>query len=419
LKELSILKLFTEKKDTFEQYGVYLRKMDNLDGSISILLRCIQEYYDKYVDHTYIGQDELWSFYDYMYPNNKERQMHLELINRMYKLEVSTDIMTDLLEQATERYYASQVVGKLLPVLEGQKFDVLPYIQTEIDEFIGLMKNPPKDSLALDPCTMSPAELIVGRANLVGAPWHLETLNAVLGPATMGTLGVVFAFVDGGKTSFTLSAMKSFAEYYADTGEVLAYCINEESAQRISERSLSAFTGKSRVELEALYPEGHAELLEEANELIGGMGWHRLKIVDGIEHLANVKKVLEDWNPRVMIIDQGSKVATDFNAKDIKETRLLYGTYRRFAREYDCAIICVEQAVGDAEDRQWINLSDIYGSRVAIQGELDYAIGIGKKLEKGRENFRYINVSKNKLKDGITTSFTTYFDKERCIWRPV
>jgi hypothetical protein len=88
--------------------------------------------------------------------------------------------------------------------------------------------------------------------------------------------------------------------------------------------------------------------------------------------------------------------------------------------EYNCGICAVGQAVGAADNKQWITLADIYESRVAIQGELDYAIGIGKLIEQqGRENFRYINISKNKLKDGMTSKFTTYFDKERCVWRPV
>jgi hypothetical protein len=409
---LSILKLFTEQRALAEQYGVFLRRDDG-DAGISVLARCVQEYYSKYPDHNFIGEDEFVAFYNLLYPNNRERNLHVELISRLYKLDVSTDIMTDLLEQDMEFHHSKIIVNKLLPVLEGKKYDVLPYIQKDLDEFINRMKNPPK-STALEPITLLPSELVANKANLEGASWNLETMTSILGPLTLGTLGLVFAYVDGGKTSFALSCLKSFADYYKDTSETLVYACNEESGIRVSERLTSAFTGKSYWELAQQY-EGR---MDKLNEELAEMGWHRIKIVDGINHITQVRRVLDEWGPVCMFIDQGTKVATDFNTDGIKETRLLYNAFRDFGNEYNCAITAVEQAVGDAEDKQWLTLADIYGSRVAIQGELDYAIGIGKKLEKGRENFRYINISKNKLLDGVTSAFTTYFDKERCVWRP-
>lgn len=414
MKELSILKLFTESRETQEQYGVYLRRMENLDASILLLAKLIQEYYDKYGEHNYIGEDEFKSFYDFIYPNNREKNMHMELIARMYKLEVSTDIMTDLLEQSMERYHAQIMVGKLLPVLEGQKFGVLEHLQNDMDNFVSMMKNPPK-SQSLQAIDMLPSELVEGKVNLVGAPWHLETLNSVLGPLTPSTLGVIFAYVDGGKTSFSLAALRSFAEYYKDSKETLVYACNEESGIRVSERLTSAFTGKSYWELHNQY-EGK---MDQLNDELAEVGWHRVKIIDGVSHIKQIRRILDEWGPVALFIDQGTKVSTDYKSDGVKETRLLYNEYRDLMNEYKCAGFAVEQAVGDAENKQWITLADIYGSRVAIQGELDWAIGIGKLIEqKGRENFRYINVSKNKLKDGVTTSFTTFFDKERCVWRP-
>jgi hypothetical protein len=412
LKELSILKLFTENREQAEQYGVYLRNTENLEPSIALLNKCIQEYYNKYPEHNYIGEDEFHSFYDYLYPNNRERNLHLELINRMYALDVSTDIMTDLLEQSMEKYHASVIVSKLIPVLEGRTYDVLPYIQSDLDKFVNLMKNPPK-SLALEPITMLPSELVENKATLEGAPWHLETLTSILGPLTLGTLGVIFAYVDGGKTSFALSALKHFARYYKDTKETLVYACNEESGIRVSERLTSAFTGKSYVELYDQY-RGRQDSL---NEELAEQGWHRIKVIDGIKHVSQIKRILDEWGPVCMFIDQGTKVATDSKAEGVGEVRYLYNSFRDLGNEYNCAMVAVEQAIGDAENKQWITLADIYGSRVAIQGELDYAIGIGKKLEKGREDFRYVNISKNKLKDGITSAFTTFFDKPRCVFR--
>jgi hypothetical protein len=90
------------------------------------------------------------------------------------------------------------------------------------------------------------------------------------------------------------------------------------------------------------------------------------------------------------------------------------------AEQFNTAIITVEQGVGEAINREWLRLTDIYNSRVGLQGELDYAVGIGRKVDKpSQENIRFFHVSKNKLFDGATIKFHTYFDKERCLWKTV
>lgn len=415
MKELAVLKLFTEKRKMFEQYNSYMRKMDNLDRAISILLRTIQKYYDQYPEHSYIGSDELWAFYEAQNPNSKERQMHLELINKMYDLDVSTDMMETLLEQIMERYHASQILSKLLPVIEGHKFGVLPNIQADVDNFVTEMKNPPKSKMALEPCTLSASELVYGRLDFVGAPWPIETLNAIIGNAQPQTLGVVFAFVDGGKTSFMLSSCASFCKYFNGTDQMVVYAANEEPKKRLSERAVSAFTGLSFPEIKAKYPKDEDGGNEELDQLLIEESRGYLRILDGVHHLSIVKKILEEWRPAVLMVDQGSKVKTDLNLKEIQAVRELYGTYRRYAEEYNCAIVCVEQAISDGEFKQWLTLSDIYGSRVAIQGELDWALGIGKVEEKS--NKRFFNVCKNKLKDGEKSKFVVRFDEDRCRWR--
>lgn len=412
--ELNILKLFVEKRELFDKYSGYLKRMENLNVDINLLHRTIQEYYDKYPEHTYIGEEELTTFYDLIHPQNRKRGDHKELIRRIYAAEVSTDIMTDLVEQLIEQQFADQIIAKLIPVMQGDASNVLHSIQNELDKYKSALRNPPKDTAFLEACTELPYDLIMGKMNMEGAPWHLETLTSILGPLQAGTLGVIYAFVDGGKTSFGLSAARSFAEYYRDTSEKIVYAGNEEPKHRLSQRLVSAFLGKSYIEIAKSMTEA------EINNKTAELGWSRVHVVDGAKHIRAIVRLLDEWRPVCLFIDQGTKVDPGQRAEGVAATRLLYNAYRDLAREYECAIICLEQAIGDAENKQWLDLSDIYGSRVAIQGELDYGIGIGKLAnQQGRENFRYIRINKNKLKDGVTTAFTTYFDKERCIWKAV
>jgi len=128
-----------------------------------------------------------------------------------------------------------------------------------------------------------------------------------------------------------------------------------------------------------------------------------------------------------LFIDQGTKVHLEggsgrslVDSSEVSQLQFLFNFYREAAKEHDTAIVILAQATGEAENKRWLKLSDMYGSRVSIQGELDYAIGIGRIVDDPtKENMRFIHVSKNKLMDGSPCKFSTHFIKEKCEWREV
>jgi len=413
MKMTHVLKLFAESRDVFEKKHRLFTTLPNMQKEIKLLLTLIQKYYEAYPNHSYIGPTELKTYYDHEYPNSRDATLYKELIDSVAEGEVSTSMMNDIMEQGVEMAYAQAIVTKLIPVMKGDKFGVLSAMKDEIDTFNAHLKNPPKDTNSLTPCTMSPKELLHTALNPIGPRWLVETLNMVIGPAQLQTLGCIFGFVESGKTSFMLSNLVSMAYYYRESGEMVCFLGNEEASRRVNERLLTAFLNKSKAELKS-----DTEL--DVDSAVGELGFNRIKVFDQILHINQVRKCLDDWGPKILIVDQGSKVQHDIRCRDTDTIRVLYNCYRDLAVEYNCAIITIEQGVGEAENRQWLKLSDIYNSRVGLQGELDYAIGIGKIIEqKGRENLRYFHVSKNKLFNGDRTRFGMHFDHERCLWRPV
>ena len=410
---LHIIKLFAEKKGVFEKNHHLFSTLPNLDKEIKLLINLMQKYYEQYPEHKYIGPVEFQNFYDLQYPNSRDRDTYHELISMSHEAQVSTSIMSDIMEQGVEMAYAQDIVAKLVPVMKGDKFGVLSSIKDQIEAFHQHLKNPPKDQTRLEPSTLSPTELVFSSLHPEGAPWLVETLNMIIGPVQLKTLGTIFGFVESGKTSFVLANLVAIAYHYRETGEMICYLGNEEASRRIHERLLTAFLGKSKQELKE---NPNINVDNEAGE----MGFHRIKVFDQIKHIKQIRKCLDEWGPKVIVIDQGAKVAHDVKGKEQDGIRILYNIYRDMAVEYNCAIITIEQGVGEAENRQWLRLSDIYNSRVGLQGELDYAVGIGKIIEqKGRENLRYFHVSKNKLFNGDNAKFAMYFDKEKCLFRPL
>jgi hypothetical protein len=416
MQELGILKLFAENREEHDRYNTFFRQIQNLDRNIKTLSKLIDEYYKKYPDHNYIAVDELKSFYDYCHAQNKDRAFHLSLIERMSNLDVSRDIMEDLVEQSMEKYWSGVIVASLMPVMEGQQHGVLPEMQHYIDSFVRSMKHPPKARNDIQPFEYDIAEVIGSKVEMEGAEWHIPQVTTALGPLTKGSFGLIFAYVDGGKTSFSLAALRSFADYYKETDQKLVYACNEEAAKRVSERLTQAFHGKSYWEIHEQYSNDWSA----AQDAILEMGMKNIEIIDSVTHMDQIHRILDEYGPEILFIDQGTKVLTDYRAEGVKATRLLYNHYRDLGVEYDTAVVAVEQAIGAAANKQWLELSDVYESRVAIQGELDYALGIGQIIEQpGREKFRYINVCKNKLKDGVKPRITVFFDNERCVWRPI
>jgi hypothetical protein len=297
--------------------------------------------------------------------------------------------------------------------MKGDKFGVLSAIKEDVESFHAHLRHPPRETNIIESSTLSPSELIHSALNPIGAPWAVETLNLILGPAQLKTLGTFFGYVESGKTSYVLAQLRAMAYYYREKADMICFMGNEEASRRVHERLLTTFLSKSKAELKQ-------DPDFDADEAVAEMGFNRIKVFDQIGHLNQVRKCLDDWGPKVLIVDQGSKVMHDVKCKETDTIRVLYNFYRDLAVEYDCAIITVEQGTGESENRQWLKMSDIYNSRVGLQGELDYAVGIGKLTEqKGRENIRYFHVSKNKLLNGDKAKFAMLFDQERCAWKPI
>jgi len=276
------------------------------------------------------------------------------------------------------------------------------------------LRNPPAEAQAMIPCDLSVQELITQEITDEGIPWHLDKLNNIVGGAKRGTLGLVYAFVDSGKTSFSMAACAAFAEHLKDTKERIVYAGNEEAAPRLSLRLTQAFTGMTRTQI--------IENPYEAEEVRRNKGFSRVKLFDSISHVNQIEKLLIEWNPSVLFSDQAIHVdcGKNITGNEVSKHEALFKVYRDLAKEYDCAFIGVAQGTGDAENKKYLKLSDIYGSRVAIQGQLDYGIGIGRLLdEPGRANHRFVNIPKNKLLDGSDGRFAMHFYRETCQWKEI
>jgi hypothetical protein len=409
--ELSILRAFCLDKQHFNDYYPYTQQLRKKDRLVGILFRLVQQYYDKYEHAADIGKDELKGWYDHQYPNSRDKEVLTDMMDATFELTVSTSLMKSLMEQWIEKYFATQIVNDLMPVLEGNKFDKLNRIQSKLDDYKLLLTNPPDDVAIIKPCDLTTEEIVNATIIQTGYPFPLDKLNDVIGGARPASNGMFYGYTDSGKSSIALFTAAHIAEQMKDTEDICLYCTNEETMVRAAGRATMAFTGFDRFDL--LMP----DIWKEAEKMKRERGWSRLKICDGVETGEQIIRLMDEWMPKVIIMDQTTdvevKTARDEEGPDYNKA--LFKWFRRLGNNYDCAVINVGQAGIEAEDTKWVKLSQMYGSKSGIQGRLDWAVGMGQRLgDEALKDMRFLNITKNKY--GGKDKFSCYFNHETCQW---
>jgi replicative DNA helicase len=418
--ELNILKTICINRPLFEKYNPYVTRETGLDKEIKVLFYVVQKYYDKYKKQ-YITKNDICLMFEHMYPQSKDRHIYMEVIDRMWSLEPNPDLIEDNLEAMMEKHTANDIINKLAEVVEGNKTGTLPEIQDILDDHVKKLRNPPKESTDLEAWDGTVEDLVKKVYNVSGYkfPKALPRLDHYIGTLPPKKLGAIFAYSDRGKTSFGIRCAVTFAwqmEQGTDPDAKVAYCGNEEDADTIALRMVCGCTSTHR----DLVAKNYKWYDKEARRY----GFNRIKIYDRVTHIKQVEKLLDKVRPKVMFIDQGTKIAVGYGpaSGDVKDLQILFNIYRELAKQYDCTIICLAQANGSKQDAKLLTLADIYGSRIAIQGELDFAIGIGGLSEDHKQyeqykNSRWFNVCKNKLKNGDKGACHSTFDKDRLIFK--
>lgn len=408
--ELSLLKQFCNDKDIESTHYGYISALDNIERELKLLFSLVHRYYDEF-NKISISKDELLSYYDLKYPRAKDRELHLDLITELFDSNISSDLMKAHLDHLIEKHHATKVINKLLPVMEGDKYDILNTISVDIDKFVDVLHNPPDSFTVPLPCELSVEELVEQEIEDTGLKWHLEDLTDIIGGLRKQTLGLIYAFVDSGKTSFAMAACANFASQLKDTEDTICYCGNEESAQRLRLRLVQAFTNWTRSQIK--------QNGSGAEEIAIEKGIDRVKVFDSITTDTQLEYVIKEYKPHVLFIDQAPavEIKTKRQQEGVAYLETLFKWYRKLATIHKVGIIGIAQAVGDAEDSKYLKLSDIYGARVAIQGALDWACGIGRLVNNPiDDDLRYLNIPKNKLYEGNNGKITCHFNHYNCEW---
>jgi hypothetical protein len=191
-----------------------------------------------------------------------------------------------------------------------------------------------------------------------------------------------------GKTTFLASEVTHMAEQL-DASRPVLFFVNEEVNEKVKTRVYQAALG---ITLEELLS-NTAHWNKKYKEKFGG------KILiprQSTYSRWDIEKLCKKYNPGLVVVDQLTKV-TGFEAdRDDLVLGAKFEWARNMAKQH-CPWIGVSQADGSGEGKKWLTMQNVANSKTAVQAEADFIVGIGCIHDTGWEDFRFLNISKNKL----------------------
>ena len=243
-----------------------------------------------------------------------------------------------------------------------------------------------------------------------GLRWRLNTMNRMLGSLRGGDFGIIVARPESGKTAFLASEITYMTENLKTEAGPVLWFNNEEQKKKVKLRTYQALLGMSVNDLLKDPVKYQKEYLEKSKG--------KLIIYDDIFSKREVENLCKQYKPSLVCFDQLDKVQGFTNDREDLRLGAIYQWARELAKKYDCPIIGVTQANGEAEDVQWLHMGHLAGSKTSKQAEADWILGIGKLNDPSYTKVRYFSVMKNKLMGDLDTEPSLRHGKMEVLFEP-
>ena len=299
---------------------------------------------------------------------------------------------------------ANEVISRMFQQVVGQEvanigFEYVNGTQNSLEPLRKIVENYQDDftpNLKVEFEDMSIDTLL--KANETQTQWkfNIPTLRRNVEGISGGHFVIVGARPNTGKTSFHASIIAS-PHGFADQGAKCVVLCNEEAANRVGSRYLSAATTMSLDEIKDNYAKAALRYNKVSNNI-------HIKDATG-KDLSWVEAVVKATKPDILVLDMGDKFAPRTSDKSDVYLRDAAIHARNIAKEYNCSVFWLSQLSAAAEGLATPDQSMLEGSKTGKAAEADLIILIGKnRITEGNEmedKERHINIAKNKLKGGF------------------
>ena len=350
------------------------------------VLEALDNYYRRFDKSDEIDLSKFSTWVLFSAPHDKHEEL------REIFASIGSTVVTDEEEEwafsgLVRRDFANKIAREALEVVDGNKHE-LDAVETLVEDYkLKIGRVAKVDSYFVD----NPLEDILTRS-VGGLEWRLPCLRKAIGTIGKGDLLGVGARVNAGKTTFLASEATYMAAQMA--GQKVLWVNLEERGSKVKRRIIQAALGWDNKKLLA----DPKKTMDAYLDMYDGKD--PIRLLDKADCSPNeIELALKRDDYGLIIIDMVGKLHGFYGRGDeVTRQGLLFGWARETAKKY-APLITVAQLSGDAEGMEWPNMGCLYGSRTAIQAELDGLIMIGKSNDVTRESERYIGIVKNKFED--------------------
>lgn len=376
-----IIKLLLNKSYYIKYYNIIIYNINiNNNKYIYKLLIVIKNLFDNYNKEKFTVE-ELISLFHVSYPalQKDEAAYFDQFFSAVQAAQVDDAIADKLFLQLQEQSTAEKIAQTAVQVAQGKgKFEDLTTLLNSIEV------SPVEEEEQL--VTTSIKEIHDSKQSEKGLRWRLATLNKSIGSLRRGNFGFIFARPEAGKTTFLASEITFMAP---QTDRNVLWINNEQPGGDVISRCYSSLLGADE---RTIFGN-----VDEAEQRWTSAIGTRLRFVDnpGITK-SQIENLCKKYDPALIVFDQLDKV----HGFDAERYDLLMKAKYQWARELSKnygPVIGVCQAGGTAENKRYLEMTDVDSSHTAKQGEADWILAIGKVNDAGYETMRYLHICKNKL----------------------
>jgi replicative DNA helicase len=403
--ELDIL-LLLSIKDNYYKYNKYIKDY-TLTKECNLILRDMDYYYTKNPTYNIVKWSDFSTWFCAVKHSSWNEQVlkTYQIIFKKLEKKSSGDMPNEeIVKHFVTMDYATKIFNEVAKIAEGLSNDMTP-VYDLVNEHQSSMPDDFEDSSVLTDNDLE--DYILDASNQSGYAWRLECLNDSIGHTGIGDLICVGGRPDSGKTTLLASEATHRASIMPQ-GKHVIWINNEERGQKVRLRQIQSAIQKTKDEVFSNVPKA----IEEYQAVVGGED--RIIIKDSASvDVTEVEKLIKEYPPALIIIDQLSKLVSTKSGKlnEAQRIQALGEQARQWAKDH-CTVIFTIWADGSAEGEKWIEMNQLYGSKTGVQGECDAIITIGRSNEEtvADRNKRYIYIPKNKICGGDSLLINGKFD---------
>lgn len=420
MQDIHILKIL-DTRSNFNKYSTFI-KLPSLNKYARQVYKDMTSWYKDNLDVEFIDWEGFSEWFRVVQHPTYETDLldlYSALFERLNGLKDQDKTCDLIIKGFIDREYASRMVEFLMEVVEGrqpaQEFKQIQQFLTAYDSAVGRVTEQ-EESLIDAPIE----ELLASVTGGSGYNWRLQELNISLGPLRPKNSILVAAYPDSGKTTFAVSEMTYMINQMEEGKECLYFC-NEEYGGQNKVRCVQALVGASQEELQT----NTVAVATRYKEYCRTHG-ERFKFYHNTHMTTRfIEETIKQHNPGLIIIDQLWNVEGFADAGTSTEMYTALSRWvRRIASSAPC--ISIHQADGTASGVKFIEMHQLHGSKVGMQGAFDAIITIGRPFGTDIDSReRGLYVPKNKLPGGPAPydskqkhqKWTVFIDHDYALYR--